>query len=247
MAARSKMPQAIIVGIPNDYFNERHEMTFEKWGGKPKLYLDFFKKELIPYIEENYRVNSHRTLIGMSPTNGLLFEAFLNQPDIFKGYIALTMHWDWNPENNKVTMVNKIIETITNPAYPKSTIYFGTADDDMRFNGKSYEEASKKLNQLSKASTNVTFKVEKLPEDEHYLMALSGLRNGFKLMYPHKEWKFIRLSDFNNPIQEMKTHYDKLSTKYGFDIYPLEDSHGHYSLVGWAYNYARWKTYIYNS
>ena len=239
MAARSKMPQAIIIGIPNDSYEKRSEMGFKKWGGKPAIYLDFFRKELIPYIEKNYRANSHRIIIGISPTNGLLFEAFLNQPDIFKGYIALTMHWDWNPENTPVTMVDRFIETITNSSYPKATIYIGTADEDMRYSGNSYKEAIAKLNALS--ITNVKYKVDVLPEEEHYLMSLSGIRNGFKLMYPNKEWKFQRLSDLKNPVKNVKEYYERLSSKYEFDIYPLEDSHGHYALVGQAHNLARWK------
>lgn len=241
LAARSKMPEAIIVGIPNDYHDQRHELGFKKWNGKPEVYLDFFRKELIPHIEKEYRADTHRTIIGMSPTNGFLFEAFFKQPDIFKAYIALTMHWDWNPENNDVTMVDSMIKTITNPTYPKASIYIGTADDDMFYSGKEYLASSNKLKELPKSSLKVKYKVELLEEEEHYSMALVGLRNAFKFMYPNDEWKFQRLQKMKDPIKEMKSYYDNLTAKYGFDVYPLEDTHGKYGLVAQAQNMMRWK------
>lgn len=241
LAARSKMPEAIIVGLPNDYHDQRHELGFKKWNGKPEVYLDFFRKELIPHIEKEYRADTHRTIIGMSPTNGFLFEAFFNQPDIFKAYIALTMHWDWNPEDNDVTMVDSMIKTITSPTYPEASIYIGTADDDMVYSGKEYLASSTKLKKLPKSKTKVKYKVELLEEEEHYSMALVGLRNAFKFMYPNDEWKFQRLQKMKDPIIEMKNYYDNLTTKYGFDVYPLEDTHGKYGLVAQAQNMIRWK------
>ncbi|CAL2080425.1 conserved protein of unknown function [Tenacibaculum sp. 190524A02b] len=241
LAARSKMPEAIIVGIPNDFHEQRHELGFKKWKGKPEEYLNFFRKELIPFIESNYRADSHRTIIAMSPTNGFLFEAFFNQPDVFNAYIALTMHWDWNPENNEVTMVDHIIKIISNHSYPKSSIYIGTADDDMVYSGEEYLTSRKKLDEFQKSKSQVKYKVELLENEEHYSMALVGLRNAFKFMYPNEEWKFQRLQKMKDPVKQIKDYYDSLSKKYGFDIYPLEDTHGKYGIVSQAENMIKWK------
>lgn len=238
---RSKMPQSIIVGIANGTYEKRNEMAFPTHGGKTQKYLKFLKNELIPYIDKNYRANAFRTIIGLSPTNGLLFDAFWLEPGLFRNYIALATHWEWNPEKGK-TMADKFIETIRQPNYPKATIYMGTADGDMRYSEKQYKAAIQKLAKQPK--TAVTYLVDLLKGEEHYLMTLAGIRNGFKLVYPDKEWGFPQFSDFKNPVQNLKQHYDRLSKKYGFDIYPIEDGHnygGH--LAGVAHNFARWSRY----
>lgn len=237
---RSKMPQSIVVGLANGTYQKRNEMTFATHGGKTKAYLQFLKDELIPYIEKNYRANTHRTIIGLSPTNGLLFDAFWSAPNLFKGYIALATHWEWHPEKN-VSMVDKFIRTIANPNHPKTTIYMGTADEDMQYSQQSYEEAIKKLSQVT-FQTNVNYQVDLLKREEHYLMAMSGIRNGFKLIYPDNEWGFPRLSDAKDPVAHLQQHYSKLSKKYGFDVYPVENGHNYgVNLAGLAYNFSRWK------
>ncbi|HAS45700.1 MAG TPA: hypothetical protein DCS93_34780 [Microscillaceae bacterium] len=236
---RSKMPQSIVVGLANGKRNKRNELAFSTHGGKPKAYLQFIKDELIPYIEENYRANAHRTIIGLSPTNGLLFEAFWSAPQVFKGYIALSTHWEWPPAKG-VTMVDKFIQTITQPDYPAASIYMGTADGDMRYSQQSYRNAIDKLNQ--KPATKVNYQVDLLKDEEHYAMAIVGIRRGFKLIYPHQEWDFPKASDSKHPVAHLKKHYTHLSQQYGFEVYPVEDSHTYSNcLSGMAYNFARWK------
>ncbi|OJJ19895.1 hypothetical protein BKI52_15555 [marine bacterium AO1-C] len=236
---RSKMPQSIIVGLANGSHKKRNEMAFPTHGGKPKTYLKFLKNELIPYIEQRYRANAHRTIIGLSPTNGLLFEAFWSAPYLFKGYIALSTHWEWHPVKG-VTMVDKFIQTITQPNYPAVSIYMGTGDGDMRYSQVNYDKAIVKLDK--KLVTKVNYQVDLLKNEEHYAMAIVGIRRGFQLIYPDQEWDFPTVSDFKHPVAYIKQFYAGLSRKYGFKIYPVEDSHNYGNcLSGVAYNFARWK------
>lgn len=62
--SRNEMPESIIVGIPNNT-GKRSDMAlqlvkndgqkfFGDNGGKSKMYLDFIRKELYPFIEDNY-------------------------------------------------------------------------------------------------------------------------------------------------------------------------------------------------
>ncbi len=98
--SRNEMPESIVVGIPN-IENQRYDMamklsypdgrTFfgDAEGKKIKNYLSFIRSDLLPYLEKNYRINNHKTVIGMSPTFGPVLEAFWNEPDLFDGYIVL--------------------------------------------------------------------------------------------------------------------------------------------------------------
>lgn len=84
-ASRNEMPESIVVGIPNNT-GKRYDMAMQlnypdgrtffgdADGKKIKGYLSFFRKELIPFLEKNYRVNHHKTIIGMSPSIGSILE-----------------------------------------------------------------------------------------------------------------------------------------------------------------------------
>ncbi|WP_084050269.1 alpha/beta hydrolase [Aquimarina macrocephali] len=247
MAARSKMPQSIIIGLSNGEFEKRKELGYKKWNGIPEKYIEFFKKELIPYIDKSYRVNSHRTIIGLSPTNGFLFEAFLSEPNMFKGYIALSAHLEWNRKEGE-ELFDEILSKTNDPNYPKNTLYLGRADNDLiqHPNAKAaYTDAKQKLENIQ--TTNATIKLDILENEEHYLMSLAGIRNGFATIYPNSLWRnpgWMGWDKNENYAQNYyKKYYDKLSAIYGFDIYPVEDGHSYgYYLSGKAYAAKKWGT-----
>ncbi len=246
MAARSKMPQSIVIGIANGEYKKRNEMGFKRWGAKPDLYLKFIEQELIPYLESNYRANQHRTIIGLSPTTGLLFEAFFEKPELFKGYIALSAHLEWDIIPNS-TLIDKIISTIKEPSRRKTTLYLGRADSDLKdaqYIQKAFDDAIHKLKN-EKSITNCIIDV--LEKEEHYLMAIRGIRAGLESIYPNNIWRDPGLIGWdknkNYARDYYKSYYDNLSSMYGFDIFPVEDGHAYgYYLTGVIYNATRWGT-----
>lgn len=242
LAMRSEMPSSIIVGIPNNTPEDRHEYTISPHGGRVYDHLKFFRNELIPYIEKNYRANKHRTIIGLSPTTGLVFEAFWGEPDLFTGYIGLTTHLAWNPRKD-VKMIDKLISGITDPNHPKSAIYFVTADKDVNrtaYAQQEYAEAAEKLEDLPKG--NVRFKLEVLKDEEHYAVVPIGIRNAFKLIYPYHKSAFAAYRDSKNPVEDFRNHYKSLSSAYGFEMYPVEFGAPHSdSVTGFAKYLHRFK------
>ncbi len=241
IANRSKMPASIVIGVATGGHAKRKEMAFELHGGKPEKYLKFLEKELIPKVEKKFRTNNNRTIIGLSPSNGVVFESLFSGAHLFNNYIALTTHWEWSPRKG-ISMVEQLIKTITQPDMPAVNLYMGTADDDLRYSHTQYHEAVEKLKNIGK--TRVNFQVELLHQEEHYLTAISGLRNAFKLIYPNDEWGMPNLMDHKDPVAVLKAQYDKLTRQHGFDIYPNEDGHvpaDH--ILGWATTMMRFKKF----
>lgn len=242
LAMRSEMPSSIIVGIPNNTPEDRHEYTILPHGGRVYDHLKFFRNELIPYIEKNYRANKHRTIIGLSPTTGLVFEAFWGEPDLFTGYIGLTTHLVWNPRKG-VKMIDKLISGITDPNHPKAAIYFVTADKDANRTAYAQQEnaeAVEKLENLPKI--NVRFKFEILNNDEHYAVVPTGIRNAFKLIYPYHKSVFTTYRNSEKAVEDYRKHYKSLSEIYGFEMYPVEFGAPHSdSISGFAKYLHRFK------
>ncbi len=237
-ASRNEMPESIVVGIPNNT-GKRYDMAMQLSyadgrtffgdadGKKIKDYLTFFRKELLPFLEKKYRVNTHKTIIGMSPTFGPVLEAFWNEPDLFDGYIILAAELAITTPSGK-TIEERVLEAIQDKQRAKGAIYIGKASDDLKRRPKEEGLAYIELNQQleNTAKPNINYKIEVLENENHYGMSISGIEHGLENIYPYETWT-VPYRDFWNsksPAKEIKVFYDSLSDHYGFEILPLEDS-----------------------
>ena len=237
-SSRNEMPESIVVGIPNSN-NTRYDMAMELVypdgrtffgdadGKEIKNYLTFIKKELVPYLENNYRINGHKTVIGMSPTFGPVLEAFWNEPALFDGYIVLAAELALKTSSGQ-TIQERILHAIQDNQRSKTAIYIGKASEDLKRRPKEESLAYVDLNQKLKntANPNVSYKIEILEKENHYGMSISGIQHGLETIYPFETWDIPYREFWNseNPANEIKVFFDSLSTIYGFKILPLEDS-----------------------
>lgn len=248
MTSRSKMPESIVVGLANGDYDKRHDFNYERWKGIPDKTLAYFNHELIPFVEKNYRANTHRTIIGLSPTTGFLYQAYLRQPGMFKGYIALSAHLEWDRVIG-TKIIDEIMSKNNDPDYQSSTFYLGRAESDFPdYDGsqEAFEEALQKLESYTPDHVNI--KVDIIEGNEHYLMSLAGIQSGFEAIYQRGFDRNPGLAgwqkDPNFAYSYYKEHYEKLSSLYGFTIYPVENAHGHgFSISGNIFTAQKWGEY----
>ena len=235
--SRNEMPESIIVGIPNNtgkrydmamrLSNDKGQFFFGNYEGKSVMYLRFFKEELFPFLEKNYRISSHKTIIGMSPSFGPLLEAFWNQPDLFNGYIILAAELSLHISSGE-TIAEKLLNSVQDSKHPEASIYIGKASDDLKRRPKEEEKAFFTLNQKldSIANPKIKYKIEILENENHYGMAISGIDHGLETIHIPEVWDVPYRNFWNskNPANELKQFYDEISNIYGFEINPLEDS-----------------------
>ena len=235
--SRNEMPESIVVGIPNNT-GKRSDMSLELLksdgkkffgnnGGKSEEYLDFISEELMPFLEKNYRVNAHKTIIGMSPTFGPVLEAFWNKSELFNGYIVLAAELSLKTKSGE-TIAQKLQTSIQDSIRPKLSIYVGKAGEDLKRRpaeeAVAFIELNQKLN--SKANPKINYKIEILENENHYGMSISGIEHGLETIYPIETWSipYRKFWNSKNPANEIKLFYQNLSNQYGFEILPLEDS-----------------------
>lgn len=236
-AERNYMPRSIIVGIVNNT-GKRNDMAlilknkegrefFGGHGGKAKEHVVFLKDEVIPFIEKKYRANSHRTIIGMSPTFGPVLEAFWNDPNLFKGYIVLASELAQYTSNRK-TIEEQIFTSIQSGKHSGNSLYIGKASRDLLKRPIEETHAYTNLNEALKKMNPQNFKynIEVLEEEDHYGMSVPGIQHGLETIYPKNVWNIPYKSFRNaeNPAKALKYYFDKLSKQYGFEIIPNEDS-----------------------
>lgn len=88
------IPSAIVVGLPNTRGNRERDQTppymrrdvndpNSAFGAADK-FLSFIEKELIPFVESNYRTLGYRTLSGNSRGGLFVLYSLIEKPDLFQ-------------------------------------------------------------------------------------------------------------------------------------------------------------------
>ena len=107
LAQQGKIPPLIVVGVENT--DRTRDLTPAPeprrdgiraapapGTGGADLFLAFFRDELIPRIERNYRVVPYRVLAGHSFGGLFALHALLTQPGLFQGFLAVSPSFPWD-------------------------------------------------------------------------------------------------------------------------------------------------------
>ncbi|NQX82484.1 MAG: hypothetical protein HRT66_10890 [Flavobacteriaceae bacterium] len=230
-ASRNYMPESIIIGLPNPTLSKRFELSLKVklkngrdayyGGGDSENYIRFFKEELFPHLQKKYRVNSNRTIIGLSPTAGTVYHAFINEPKLFNHFITMNSGIQKTFDSGK-TIAQRLIESAKN--YQKATLYMGRG----YFPGQEREDLQKLfIKEFNKEnSSNVRLKAEDLKGESGYGIVVNCLSNAFRFIYPPEVYDvdytaFLKAKD---PTKAIESFYTNLSERYGYKIHPIESA-----------------------
>ncbi len=121
------MPKSIIVAIENvdrerDFTVTKLKTRRPNTMGGGKMFLDFIQKELVPFLDENYRTEPTRTLIGLSLGGLLTLNSYMDENNIFDAFISIDPSIWWNEE-----IMKSKVESITPKSLDKK-MYIATAN-----------------------------------------------------------------------------------------------------------------------
>src|SRR5262245_54047610 len=113
------IPEAIVVGLPNTRGNRERDQTppFMRTNvddqnspyGAADKFLSFIEKELIPFIDSDYRTSGYRTLSGNSRGGLFVLYSLIEKPDLFQArfcYSAPVWRFDNLMVDRKSTRLN---------------------------------------------------------------------------------------------------------------------------------------------
>jgi predicted alpha/beta superfamily hydrolase len=130
------IPKAIVVGLPNTRGNRerdqtppfmRRDVADEKSAlGAGDKFLSFIEKELIPYIESNYRTSGYRTLSGNSRGGLFVWYSLLEKPDLFQARFCYSTPV-WRFEN---MMAGKVAAFLHSASGLKTFLYMSVGDKE---------------------------------------------------------------------------------------------------------------------
>lgn len=187
----NEVPKSIIVGIAT--VDRRRDFTFpttieadkKKYPttGHSDHFIAFLEKEVQPFIENKYRTNNAKTLIGQSFGGLLATEILFKKPALFNKYIIISPSLWWN----NGSLLNQ------NPAILKDTfnqqtdIYIGVGKEGLtptnipRVMEVDANLLAEKIKATKSKSINLLF--DYLPQENHATILHQAVSNAFRLMY----------------------------------------------------------------
>lgn len=176
------MPETIIIAIENidrerDFTVTKIKTKRPNTMGGGKFFLDFIEKELIPYIDKNYKTEPFRTLVGHSLGGLLTLNSYMDKNSIFDAYISIdpSIWWDEEMMKNKVDSISSI------SLHKK--LYIATANQGEA----NYERNKKRHDSLfalmkKKSDGHLNVEIEYFEKENHRSVLLIALYEGLKYL-----------------------------------------------------------------
>lgn len=229
--SRDLAPQSIIVGIHARNNHERFDyampmlrddgvVAFEN--AKPEKMSAFLNHELIRYIDNQYRTNDFKVIIGMSPTSTNVVHDYLSDNPIFDAHVAIAADLQMKSLQGK-----PLNTAITQRAVQRKDgfIVASRAATDLQ-NDPTREAFFRHLIDYPNADSLGVYGF--LPEQtEHYSVALSTIDFALEKLFPLAQWRpdYRSLRNSEDPVSYLKQFYHQLSEQVGFATYPTVDGY----------------------
>ncbi|ALM90869.1 alpha/beta hydrolase-fold protein [Alteromonas stellipolaris] len=214
---QSNMAQEmIVVAIANTHrsrdFTPTYDANYNEWGrsGGADNFLDFIEKELVPYINKNYRANNFKIISGHSLGGLLSVYALQSRPHLFQAHFAFSPSLWWQEQvifDDAETFFSDTSE-LNNYLY----INMGSEGGHML---TSYQRYIELLNTHKRKGFNYNTDLD--TSEGHNTTALAGhslaYQNLYKSLQPSNEV-------LSGGIPAIKQFYKAQSEMYGYDIKP---------------------------
>lgn len=160
------LPKSILVGIAN--IDRKRDFTYPTSIAKDKKdypttggsanFIAFIEKELQPYIEQNYKTNSFRTIIGESLGGLLATEILFKKPQLFDHYMIVSPSLWWDNES-----LLKAPAAVLKPGYEAPlSIYIAVGKE-----GAQMEGDARKLSLLLKQNPHLKVRFKYFGDEDH--------------------------------------------------------------------------------
>jgi len=240
LARNGLMPNLIIVAIPNT--NRTRDLTptraFRKLpdgsrrevpnsGGAGK-FLDFFEKELFPYVEANYRTSPYRIFAGHSLGGMLALHILLERPGLFNAYVSVSPSLDWDDK----LILRRTAEALKPHKEFRKTLFVTMGDEEAGMPRPNSFDRLQSLLQSVKAK-GFTWEAKPMPDEDHGSVVLRshywGLRKGLE----GRPLPLDRQSrTFRGDLADIQSHYAGLTARLG---YPVEVPEQPINQVGYQF------------
>lgn len=225
MVKEDRMPEAIIVGIPNLPSTRRRDML-----DKPINFTKFIKSEVMPHIEGNYRTNDQKTLFGHSLAGRFALFFMSEHKDIFQNYIAGSPAL----QGDDFIDVKMLVKNLKANDEGAPTVYFAVGQGERAGFIGSVDTFKKALE--GGIAPDMKWKAEYIPTLDHSMSPYVSAYRGLQYVYSdYSDPVFASVAEYEKAgeMSAIEAHYKNRAVKYG-----LEDKIPQTAIIAVANLYA---------
>ncbi len=207
-ARNASIPNMIVVGVPalqNGYVPTPFEERGDSLAGAD-LSIKFFKEELIPFVENNYRTNKFSILYGHSVGGLFTMYTLFNYPDLFTAYIAGS---PWFQTNDQYWLKN-IEKMAKQRKLGQKFLFMTVGKEEAELTLDTYKELEQWMNNQSFGG--LTWKSAWV-EGDHGSMVGRNIYDG--LLFIFSDWRLPEIAFRTADIDELKRYSKAKAEKWG--------------------------------
>ena len=224
LARQNITPGIIVVAVTN--VDRNRDFTPVKDEARPvsggaEKFHNFLKKELISYVEKNYRASKYKILMGHSLGGTFAAYSLLEYPDVFDAYIAVSPYLQYADN-----YINSQAELKLKKEYAKPKSFYMTVGEEPDYL-KVLDEFSELIQE--KSDNAIKFLYIQMQGENHGTTPYLSLFNGLRFIF--SDW-ILPKEIYLVGLQAIDEHYKLLSDKYHYKITTPENT---INLLGYQY------------
>ncbi len=224
------MPDVVIVGVtntdrsrdltPTRGFGVRDDGTpvlVETSGGAPR-FLDFFEKELIPFVEATYRTAPFRVFAGHSLGGLFALTALAERPGLFNASIAASPALSWDHD----VILGRTETFLEGRKELRHTLFVTMADEEEGDPSPTRFERLRKTLKRTKAA-GFSWGALLMEDEDHGSVVLRSHYFGLRKVF--EGWRLPRdrkAGGYAGSVEDLGKHYARLSERLGYPVPPPE-------------------------
>jgi predicted alpha/beta superfamily hydrolase len=220
------MPDVVIVGVmntdrtrdltPTKGYGQRDDGTrvpLDSSGGAPR-FLEFFEKELIPYVEGAYRTAPYRVFAGHSLGGLFALTSFVEKPGLFNASIAASPALAWDDD----VILDRTAKYLESRKELRYTLFVTMANEE---DGDPSPTRFERLRRILKRvrADGFAWGAELLSDEDHGSVVLRSHYDGLRKVFDG--WRLPRdrgAGGYPGTVDDLKKHYGQLSVRFGYVI-----------------------------
>lgn len=189
--------------------------SFKNSGGNEKLF-EFVKREVIPYVNENYKTQPFKIFAGHSFGALTTINCLINHRDLFNAYIAVSPSFWWDRKYLLKLASEKLSEMTSS-----KMLFFSDGNEGLS-PGSSFHSDVLQFDSLLKKRElkGLDFEYIHYPLESHMTVPIKSYYDGLRFIFRH--WEIPEISDKNVNSEIIMGHYKGLTQRFGYLILPDE-------------------------
>ncbi|MBT8244807.1 MAG: esterase [Winogradskyella sp.] len=210
------IPESIVVGI-NQVESRSEDLMYSEQNSLPiETGADFFEfvgKELIPFIEKNYKTEQFRVVVGHGETANFINYYLVRNNPVFNAYVAIS-------PNLSMDMKGYLEERL-NTVEKKIFYYLAVSDNDI----KHIMEDAKALDNTLKTieNKNLLYTFSEYNGPSHYAMPAHAVPRALESIF--FVFQPISIEEYNksilkletSPVEYLEQKYEEIKTLFGIE------------------------------